>query len=76
MLVSNFQNHSPLNPFSDSCLSKIPVKIWVEKPHIEELHAIPTKFRNKLLSFYYRKTAIAQNNERETYLIQRAYVLT
>ena len=28
----------PLNPFSDSCLSKVRVKIWVEEPYIGELH--------------------------------------
>ena len=76
ILVSNFQNHSLFNPFSDSCLSKIRVKTWIEEPYIGDLHAIPTKFTNKLLSFHYRKIAIAQNNERETYLIQRACILT
>ena len=29
----------PFNPFSNSCLSKIRVKIWVEEPYIGELHA-------------------------------------
>ena len=57
----------PLNPCSDSCLSKLCVKIWVE-----ELHAVPTKFRNKLLSFYYLKKVMTQNYEREINLIQRA----
>ena len=75
ILVSNFQNHSTFNPFSDSCLSKIRVKTWVEEPYIGDLHVVPTKFRNKLLSFHYRKIAVAQNNERENYLIQRVYHL-
>ena len=76
ILVSNFQNHSSFNPFSNSCVSKIRAKAWVKEPYIGDLHAIPTKCRNKLLSFHYRKIAIAQNNERETYLIQRVYILT
>ena len=42
----------PFNPFSNSCLSKTRVKIWVEEPYIGKLHAVPTKFRNKLLSFH------------------------
>ena len=66
----------PFNPFSDSCLSKIRVKMWDEEPCIEELHAVPTKFRNKLLSFHYLKKATGQNYEREINLIQRAYILT
>ena len=66
----------PFNLFSDNCLSKIRVKIWVEEPHIGELHAVPPKFSNKLLSCHYLKKAIAQNNEREINLIQRAYILT
>ena len=66
----------PFNPFSDSCLSRIRVKIWVDEPNIGGLHAVPTKFRNKLLSFHFLKKAIAQNNEREVNLIQRAYILT
>ena len=45
----------PFNPFSDSSLSKIRVKIWNEEPCIGELHAVPTKFRNKLFSFHYLK---------------------
>ena len=65
MLVSNFQNNSPFNPFSDSCLSKISVNTWFEEHYVGDLHAIPTKYRNKLLSFYYRKIAIAQSNEKE-----------
>ena len=36
----------PFNPSSNSCLSKIRMKIWVEEPYIGELHAVPTKFRN------------------------------
>ena len=75
IFVSKFQNHSPFNPFSDRCLSKIHVKICVEESFAGDLHAIPTKFRNKLISFHYREIAIAQNNERETYLIQRVYIL-
>ena len=67
---------APFNPFSDSFLSKILVKIWDEKPYIGEVHAVPTKFRNKLLSFHHLKQAIAQNYEREINLIQRAYILT
>ena len=63
------------NAFSNSCLSKIRMEIWVEEPYIGELHAVPTKFRNKLLSFHYLKKAIAQNNEREINLIQSAYIL-
>ena len=66
----------PFNPFSDSCLSKIRVKIWDEEPYIGESHAVPTKFRNKLLSFHYLKKAIAQNYEREINLVQRAHILT
>ena len=67
ILVHNFQNNSPFNPFSDSCLSKVLVKTWIKEPYIGDLHAIPTKFRNNLLSFHYRKIAIDQNkNERET----------
>ena len=66
----------PFNPFSDSCLSKIRVKIWVEELYIGELHAVPTKFRNKLLSFHCLKKAVAQNYEREINLIQRAHILT
>ena len=59
----------PFNPFSNNCQSKICVKIWVEEPYIGELHAVPTKFRNKL-----PKKAIAQNYEREINLIQGAYI--
>ena len=66
----------PFNPFCNSCLSKIRVKIWVEEPYIGELHAVPTKCRNKLLSFHYLKKEIAQNYEIETNLIQRAFNLT
>ena len=66
----------PFNPFSDSCLSKIRMKLWDEEPYVWELHAVPTKLRNKLLSFHYLKKAIAQNYEREINLIQRAYILT
>ena len=66
----------PFNPFSDSCLSKIRVKIWDEEPYIGEPHAVPTKFRNKLLSFHYLKKAIAQNYEGEINLVQRAHILT
>ena len=80
ILVSNFQDHfqdhSSFNQFSDSFLFKIHVKTWVWEPYIGYLHGIPAKFRNKVLSVYYRKIAIAQNNERETYLIQRVYILT
>ena len=64
----------PFNPFSDTCLSKTRVKIWDEEPYIGELHAVPTKFRNKLLLLHYLKKAIAQNYEIK--LIQRAYLLT
>ena len=53
------------NLFSNSCLSKIRMEIWVEEPGIGKLHAVPAKFRNKLLSFHYLKKAIVQNNERE-----------
>ena len=73
-ILKSFQ--VPFNPFSNSCLSKIRMKIWVEEPYIGELHAVPTKFRNKLLSFHYLKKPIAQNNEKEINLIQRAYILT
>ena len=66
----------PLNWFSDSCLSKIAVKIWDDEPYIGELHAVPTTFRNELLSFHYLKKTIAQSYERETNLIQRAYIFT
>ena len=66
----------PFNPFSDSCLSKIRVKIWDEESYIGKLPAVTPKFRNKLLSFHYLKKAIAQNYEREINLIQRAYILT
>ena len=66
----------PFNLFANSCLLKIRVKILVEEPYIGELYAVPTKFRNKLLSWHYLKKAIAQNNEREINLIQRAYILT
>ena len=66
----------PFNPFSDSCLSKIRVKIGVEEPYIGELHVVRTKFRNKLLSSHYLKIAIAQDYEREINLIQRAFILT
>ena len=38
----------PFNQSSDSCLSKIRVKIWDEEPYVGELHAVPTKFRRKL----------------------------
>ena len=65
----------PFNPFSNSCLFKIHVKIWVEEPYIGELHEVPTKFRNKLLSFHYLKKAIAQNNEREINLIHLNFSL-
>ena len=64
------------NPFSNSYLSKIRMEIWVEEPCIGKFHAVPTKFRNKLLSFHYLKKAIYQDNEREVNLIQRAYILT
>ena len=66
----------PFNPFSDSCLSKIRVKISVEETFIGELHAVPMKFRNKLHSFHYLNKAVAQNYERETNLIQRVFILT
>ena len=66
---------APFNLFSNSCLSKIRVKIWVQEPYIGELHAVPTKFRNKLLSCHYLKKAIAQNNEKEINLIQRVHIL-
>ena len=71
MHLSNCQNHFRFGPFSDSCLSEIRIKTWGEESYIEELHAIPTKFRNKLFSFH-----LAQNYERKTNLIQRAYILT
>ena len=64
------------NPFSDSCLSKMRVKIWDEEPYIWEHHAVPIKFRNKWVPFHKLKIAIAQNYEREINLIQRAYILT
>ena len=67
---------APFNPFSDSCLSKIRMKIWDEEPYTGEPYAVTTKFRNKLISFYYLKKAIAQNYEREINLSQRAYILT
>ena len=35
------------------------MKICSEEPYIGELHAVPTKFGNKLLSFHYLKNAIA-----------------
>ena len=77
MLFSDFQNYFPFSLFLvHSSLSKLPVKIWVDESYIEELYVIPIKFRNKLPSFHYRKIAIAQNYERKTNLIQRAYVLT
>ena len=38
----------PFNQASDSCLSKIRVKIWNEEPYVGELHAVPTKSRRKL----------------------------
>ena len=76
MSLSDFQNHSPFSPFSDSCLSKIRMKTWGEEPYTEKLRAIPTKFRNKLLTFHCRKIAIAQNYERETNFTQKACILT
>ena len=33
----------PFNPFCDSCLFNIRVKIWDEEPYVVELHAVPTK---------------------------------
>ena len=42
--------------------------------YIWELHEVPTKFRNNLLSFHYLKKATAQNYEIEINLIQRAYI--
>ena len=60
---------------SDSCLSKVRVKIWDEEPYIGELHAVPIKFKNKWLSFHQLKIATAQNYEREVNLIQSAYIL-
>ena len=59
------------NSFSDSCLSKIHVKIWDEETDIGQIHAVPTKFRDTLLSFHYLKKTIAENYEREINLIQR-----
>ena len=59
MAFSNFQNHFSSSPFSDSYSSKLRVKTWGE-----EIHAITTKFRNKLFLFHYRKIATAQNYER------------
>ena len=56
------------------CLSKIRVKIWDEEPYIGGLHAVPTKFRNILLSFHSLKKATAQNYEREINLIQKAHI--
>ena len=52
------------------------VKTWDEEPYISELHAVPIKFRNNWLPFHKLKIAIAQNYEREPYLIQRVYNLT
>ena len=80
-LLDIFRKHFPKNtipfsPLSDSCLTKIRVKIWDVEPYIWEPHAIPTKFRKKLISFHYRKIAIAQIYERETNLILREYILT
>ena len=74
--LSNFENNFPFSPFFDSCPSKIRVKTWGDKSYIEEPHVIPTKVRNKLLLFHYRKISITQNYERKTNLIQRAYILT
>ena len=54
MTLSNFQNHFSFSPFSDSCLPKIRVKTWSEESYFEEFHAIPRKFRNKLLLFHNR----------------------
>ena len=68
--------HFPFSPLSDSRLSKIRVQVWVEEPYIGELHVITAKFRNKLPSFHYWRIAMAQNYDRETNLIQRAYILT
>ena len=65
MPLSKFQNDFPFSPFSDSCPPKIRVKTWGDKSDTEELYASPTKFRNKLLLFHYRKTAIAQTYERK-----------
>ena len=76
MPLSNSQNHFPFSLFSDKCPSKISEKTWGDASYIEELHAIPTKFRNKLLLNHYHKTGIAQNYERKTNFIQRAYILT
>ena len=67
---------APFNQFSDSCLSKIPVKMWDEEPYIGELHAVPTKFRNKFLSFHHLKKPVVQIYERENNLIQRVFILT
>ena len=66
----------PFNSFSDSCLSKICVKNWIVEPYTGKLHAVPTKFRYKLLSFHYLKKEIARNYEREINLVQRVYILT
>ena len=62
-ILESFQ--VPFNAFSNSCLYKIRVKIWVEELYIGEFHAVPRKFRNKFPSFYYLKKAMAKNSERE-----------
>ena len=49
-LLKPLQNRS--NPFLDSCQSKARVKIWGQETYIGELHAVPTKFIDKLLSFH------------------------
>ena len=62
-ILESFQ--VPFNAFSNSCLYKIRVKIWVEELYIGEFHAVPRKFRNKFPSFYYLKKAMAKNSETE-----------
>ena len=67
----------PLQPLSGSCLIKYAWKSGLGNVIMRNsLHALPTKFRNKLLSFYCWKIAIDQNFERENNFIQRAYILT
>ena len=64
------------NSLFGSCLSKIRVKILKEEPYIGELHAVPTKFRNKLLSFHYLKKQQPKTTKENINLIKRAYILT
>ena len=65
----------PFNPFSDSCLSETNVKIWAENLRSGNFMHYPRNLEIDSFTSLPKKKTIAQNYERETNLIQTAYVL-